>query len=53
MAEIDQNQSKKEQKELTKDDRLDKLLWFKIYSSCAFGILFGALNLTGFFIFVL
>jgi hypothetical protein len=53
MAESIQNQSKKELKETTKDDRLDKLLWFKIYSSCVFGILFGVLNLTGFFIFVL
>jgi hypothetical protein len=53
MADSIQNQSKKELKETTKDDRLDKLLWFKIYSSCIFGILFGVLNFTGFFIFVL
>lgn len=53
MADLNQNQSKKELKETTKDDRLDKLLWFKIYSSCLFGVLFGVMNLTGFFIFIL
>jgi len=53
MADSIQNQSKKELKETTKDDRLDKLLWFKIYSSCIFGILFGVLKFTEFFIFVM
>ena len=40
-------------KEETKDDRLDKLLWFKIICSISFGLLFGLLNLFGFFIIVL
>ena len=56
MNENEQTQSnlkKKEPKEVTKDDRLDKLLWFKIICSINFGVIFGILNLTGFFIFVL
>jgi len=40
-------------KELSKDEKLDKLLWFKIFSSIIMGLLFGVLNFTGFFIFVL
>ena len=54
MADVDQFQSnKKDLKEVTKDDRLDKLLWFKIILSSCLGLLFGLLNLTGFFIIVL
>ena len=55
MNESEQSNKKeiKEVKEVTKDDKLDKLLWFKIYCSIVFGIAFGVLNFTGFFIFVL
>lgn len=53
MAENDQSSGKRDQREQTKDERLDKLLWFKISASVAFGVGFGVLNLTGFFVFVL
>ena len=55
MADVDQiqNNPNKKEKDLTKDDRLDKLLWFKIISSSLFGLIFGTFNFTGFFVFVL
>ena len=40
-------------KEQSKDEKLDRLFWFKVYSSAIFGVSFGVLNLTGFFMFVL
>ena len=52
MFDIDKNQSTINKKD-TKDDQLDRLLWFKIISSISFGLLFGIMNLTGFFMFVL
>jgi hypothetical protein len=38
--------------EETKDQKLDKVFWFKVSSSIIFGILFGILRLTGFLSFV-
>jgi hypothetical protein len=34
--------------ESTKDDKLDKIFWFKIAFSLIVGIAFGVFNLTGF-----
>jgi hypothetical protein len=38
--------------ESTKDQKLDKVFWFKVCSSIVLGILFGILKLTGFLSFV-
>ncbi len=37
----------------SKDNKLDKVFWFKFFFSLAFGLVFGCLNFTGFFSFVL
>lgn len=37
----------------TKDDKLDKVFWFKFFFSVAVGIAFGVLNFTGFISFVI
>ena len=36
---------------IERDEKLDKLFWFKFYLSLFFGILFGLFNYTGFMIF--
>lgn len=45
--------SKNAKIELTKDQKLDKVFWFKIAISLLFGIGFGAVNMTGFFAFLM
>jgi hypothetical protein len=39
--------------ELTKDEKLDKIFWFKIILSLVSGVAFGILNLTGFISFIM
>ena len=39
---------KQNTEELTKDQKLDKVFWFKVSISVLFGILFGVLKFTGF-----
>lgn len=39
--------------ENTKDDKLDKIFWFKFVFSVVVGILFGVLNFTGFISFAM
>jgi hypothetical protein len=56
MTDADQHKNSnglKDQRQQTKDEMLDKLLWFKILSSSLIGLLFGVLNFTGFFVLVL
>lgn len=36
-----------------KDKNLDKVFWFKVISGCAFGVGFGAFEITGFLSFLL
>ena len=33
--------------ELTKDQKLDKVFWFKVCTSIFFGVCFGIFNMTG------
>lgn len=34
--------------ELSKDQKLDKVFWFKVFVSVVFGVAFGFFNMTGF-----
>ena len=43
----------KNQEETTKDQKLDKIFWFKVIISIIFGIMFGIFRLTGFFSFLM
>ena len=43
----------KNQEETTKDQKLDKIFWFKVIISIIFGILFGIFRLTGLFSFLM
>lgn len=36
-----------------KDEKLDKVFWFKLFYSVVFGVAFGILNLTGFMSFLM
>ena len=45
--------NKSGKQELTKDQKLDKVFWFKIGISLLFGITFGVVNFTGFFAFLM
>ncbi len=38
---------------LTKDEKLDKVFWFKFVFSFVVGIMFGVLNFSGFISFVI
>ena len=38
--------------ETTKNKRLDKIFWFKVFMSLFFGILFGVLKFRGFIAFL-
>ena len=45
----DNEKSMKHQtEELTKDQKLDKVFWFKVIISIIFGIIFGIFKFTGF-----
>ena len=39
---------KHQTEELTKDQKLDKVFWFKVIISIIFGIIFGIFKFTGF-----
>ena len=39
---------KNSKEELTKDEKLDKVFWFKVLISIIFGIIFGILKFKGF-----
>ena len=45
--------NKNSKQELTKDQKLDKVFWFKIGISLLFGIVYGVVNFTGFFAFLM
>lgn len=50
---MEEKLSKNSKHELTKDQKLDKVFWFKIVISLLFGVVFGAVNFTGFFAFLM
>lgn len=37
----------------TKDDKLDKIFWFKFIFSLVAGVVFGVMNFTGFISFIM
>ena len=50
---MEEKVNKNSKQELTKDQKLDKVFWFKIGISLLFGIGYGVVNFTGFFAFLM
>ena len=53
LLKMEEKINKNSKQELTKDQKLDKVFWFKIGISLLFGIVYGVVNFTGFFAFLM
>ena len=53
LLKMEEKINKNSKQELTKDQKLDKVFWFKIGISLLFGIVYGVVSFTGFFAFLM
>lgn len=53
LLKMEEKINKNSKQELTKDQKLDKVFWFKIGISLLFGIVYGVISFTGFFAFLM